>query len=499
MKKNPRFLSSVLVALCFLVPQKTKGMELVENVYSPDVTYSPGRFDYHREETTFSTLPVRAQEPYEQKCFIYGKVPQKLGREERVLKKISPDRDGRVRVLETARWPHNICTQIDMTFNGQLYGGSGCLVGPHHVLTCGHNVYDREERKWAERISVHPALNDSNAPFGEIQVVKAITFKGWILEGKPMLDMALLILNKSIGKYTGWGGLLSDSDNEAKLLRERVHITGYPGDKGSKQMWSMSHTIKVVKPEEFEYEIDTSGGQSGSPIWINRYGVPMVLGVHTLGHDLINSGVRLSVKKFTDFVGIISQTYVLNSLVAPPVVIPVVPIIAQGYEEVYRRFLKGVLVYRPQEGSDAGRIDMPIAALTNPLEGTFDLSRCGDTAQYLSIATGYRKGIKAENKDKVEIWFAPRFLIQRELATTAGHFREIEGKWAAEAAVGMFWTWGNWDNMEWYDYLVSQNMENLSKINLYENWHKSWWHARVGGEQWSDHGTGKKFQFCFLT
>ncbi|MBL8677229.1 MAG: hypothetical protein JNJ47_07430, partial [Alphaproteobacteria bacterium] len=84
------------------------------------------------------------------------------------------------------------------------------------------------------------------------------------------------------------------------------------------------------------------------------------------------------------------------------------PGIARGHEGVYERFLRGILVYRPQEGSDVGMIEMPIADLANPLEGIFDLSRCGDAGNYLSIATGYRKGKKAENANKVEVWLAPR-------------------------------------------------------------------------------------------
>ena len=99
-----------------------------------------------------------------------------------------------------------------------------------------------------------------------------------------------------------------------------------------------------------------------------------------------------------------------------------IPEVACGYEEVYERFLKGKLIYKPQEGSDVGRIDLPIAALANPLEGTFDLSKCGDAGNYFSISTGYRKQKIAKNESKVEIWFAPRFLIEKELKTTASHF-----------------------------------------------------------------------------
>lgn len=151
-----------------------------------------------------------------------------------------------------------------------------------------------------------------------------------------------------------------------------------------------------------------------------------------------------------------------------------VPIAAQGHEAIYQRFLNGVLIYRPDGKSDNGRINLRISDLVNPLEGTFDLSQCGDTGNYLSISTGYRKVKRPENASKVEIWFAPRFLIERELGTTAGHFKPIIDNWKQDVApVGMFWTWGDWDDLGWYDYLTTENMENLSKIDLYENWKKS--------------------------
>ena len=139
------------------------------------------------------------------------------------------------------------------------------------------------------------------------------------------------------------------------------------------------------------------------------------------------------------------------------------PAIVCGHERVYQRFLKGALVYRPTPGSDAGKIELPIGALANPLKGTFDLSRCGDTGNYLSIATGYRKGKNPQNKDKVEIWIAPRFMIEKELATTAGHFKEIMGKWNKERApVGLFWTWGNWESGEAsMDYLTDNSFARV--------------------------------------
>ena len=112
--------------------------------------------------------------------------------------------------------------------------------------------------------------------------------------------------------------------------------------------------------------------------------------------------------------------------------------------------------------------------MPNPLKGEFDLSSCGDRGQYLSISTGYRKKKNPKNADMVEIWVTPRLLLEKKLDTTAAHFNPIMGNWKQEEApVGMFWNWGNWDNLSCYDYLTSESTDNLSKRNLYENWEKS--------------------------
>ena len=139
------------------------------------------------------------------------------------------------------------------------------------------------------------------------------------------------------------------------------------------------------------------------------------------------------------------------------------PAVARGYEEIYERFMNGRLLYE-------GREVAQIATLINrdTLEGTFDLTGCGDAGQYLSINTGYRKGKKAENANKVEIWFVPKFLVERDLATTASHFQPIMGKWTAP--IGIFWTWGGWDKLGWFDYLVTQGWEEISAQDLEKKW-----------------------------
>ena len=141
-------------------------------------------------------------------------------------------------------------------------------------------------------------------------------------------------------------------------------------------------------------------------------------------------------------------------------------------KEIFELFYKGRLIYRPNEGSDEGMIILPISALRNPLNSSFDLSRCGDTGQYLSIATGYRKVQTPANANKVEIWFTPRFLVDKEMPHLAPnhHMRAIIGSWdAARAPIGIFWTWGGWNatnHMTYCDYLTTVSMEQLGMPDL---------------------------------
>ena len=145
-----------------------------------------------------------------------------------------------------------------------------------------------------------------------------------------------------------------------------------------------------------------------------------------------------------------------------------IPEIARGYEDIYQRFLRGVLIYKPNKDNDVGRVDLPIASLLNPLESTFDLSRCGDAGQYLSVSTGYRReATKSANPTKWEVFITPKFLIEGYKTTTAAHYAPIcNSSWTAPFAV--IQDYGGWTDINWYWYHVSLTDEKLNTKNLYE-------------------------------
>jgi hypothetical protein len=161
---------------------------------------------------------------------------------------------------------------------------------------------------------------------------------------------------------------------------------------------------------------------------------------------------------------------------------------------VYQRFLRGKLIYRPKEESDEGRIDLPIIELDNPLEGTFDLSKCGSSGKYLTISTGYpRKERRAGDAGKVEIWFVPRFSMKKEMTTKATPFDSIFNSWKENVEVGVIWTWGGDLNLLDYDYLITENMDNLAKDSLNDKW---FFNAKSSYWRWSSLES-EKFHILF--
>lgn len=128
-----------------------------------------------------------------------------------------------------------------------------------------------------------------------------------------------------------------------------------------------------------------------------------------------------------------------------------IPAIAKGYEDVYLQFLKLKLVYKPDPKSDAGRKEFPIASLANPLEGTFDLSGCGDSGRHIQVSTGFRTRVDPINKTKAEIWIVPQFVLQRDpRAKPVNDFLEtlpIE----RNKPFAIMYTWGGWNDLSWYE------------------------------------------------
>ncbi|MEO1031351.1 MAG: trypsin-like peptidase domain-containing protein [Bacteroidota bacterium] len=217
--------------------------------------------------------------------------------------------DDRKRISNTTSWPYRTHGHMVMKFpNNKVYIGSGTIINKRHVITAGHCIYSSRDGGWAKSVMFYPAQNDNNLPYGGIPVVQLWSVKGWTEKNDRNWDFGMLRLNQDISKKTGHLGIIAYRDHR-RLLRHRVNVTGYPGDKGGKQMWTHADVIKSTSAQRIIYNIDTMAGQSGSGVWSKFENHPPyhVCAIHTAGHTSGNGATRISIPLFDSIIKILSS------------------------------------------------------------------------------------------------------------------------------------------------------------------------------------------------
>lgn len=204
-------------------------------------------------------------------------------------------RDDRVQITNTTVYPWRIiCSLLITARDGSRWIGTGWLVGPRTVITAGHVVYIHGRGGWVRSIEVIPGRNESTRPYGSCTATSFRSVKGWTKKKKRSHDYGAIILprNCAYGSRLGYFGYANLSFSS--LLRLKVNLSGYPGDKPRGTQWWHARRIKWVTPRTIVYNVDTAGGQSGAPVWRLRKGKRHVVGIHTNGSMSGNSATRIT-------------------------------------------------------------------------------------------------------------------------------------------------------------------------------------------------------------
>ena len=195
--------------------------------------------------------------------------------------------DDRTRILETDLAPWRMICALKMFSPGGAGAaiGTGWLAGPKTIVTAGHCVHHMGFfGGWADRIEVSPGRDDANFPFGTVTSRQFSSVGRWVESADPDFDIGCIHLDEPIGEQTGWFPFasLTPSDLEARL----VNISGYPGDlfSGRRQFFHANRILAVGARRIF-YDVDTAGGQSGAPVWVqdDASSEPVVVGIHAYG------------------------------------------------------------------------------------------------------------------------------------------------------------------------------------------------------------------------
>lgn len=212
-----------------------------------------------------------------------------------MLTEVVIGKDDRIQINNTTSYPwRTICSLRITAQDNSQWIGTGWLVGHRTVITAGHVVYIHSRGGWVKEIEVIPGRNGSSRPYGSCKTSTLKSVKGWTKDRKRSHDYGAIILPKDCkyGQQLGYFGYGNYSSSTLKNLT--VNVSGYPGDKPSGTQWWHARKVDNVTSRTLVYNIDTAGGQSGSPVWRIKDGKRYAVGIHTNGSSSGNSATRIT-------------------------------------------------------------------------------------------------------------------------------------------------------------------------------------------------------------
>lgn len=177
--------------------------------------------------------------------------------------------------------------------NGRTYVGTGWFIGPTVLATAGHCVFLHDAGGWPDKIEVIAELDGTHHPFEIATADKFESSDGWVNDRNSDVDYGAIILNKPISDSIGFFAFgVADDD---QLKSNVVNISGYPADRdGATRQYFHFRNITRASSRRVYYEIDTYGGQSGAPVFMNLgEGRRVAVAVHTNGSSTSNYGTRI--------------------------------------------------------------------------------------------------------------------------------------------------------------------------------------------------------------
>jgi V8-like Glu-specific endopeptidase len=249
--------------------------------------------------------------------------------------------DQRVVVSTTTAIPYRWICKIRVRYvdprnnQGGWSEGTGVLISPCHVLTNAHVILGKGKpaaHTQLDKIEVMPGLNGTATPFGKYET-KQFQIHPLFGTERPVgklnaeaansiWDFGIIKLKENIGgkpfasignaNLRYWGkygnGSLVRLD-ETCVFGFQATLSGYPSQKSvvyehADRVYKISGLPKRYEDRLIGYKIDSEGGQSGSPLWmegaINGCKIPILIGLHVLGDTATNAAIRITYEVLTE-------------------------------------------------------------------------------------------------------------------------------------------------------------------------------------------------------
>ncbi|HNC46259.1 MAG TPA: trypsin-like serine protease, partial [Acidobacteriota bacterium] len=196
-------------------------------------------------------------------------------------------------------YPLSSVVKIWVTNSQGTAAGSGMLIGPRHVLTARHVIYNEDQGKWASSVKVAAGYGDPQdwSPFGESHGTQ-----GMILvepfPGTWSFDIGVIELDRPIGALAGSVGIAAQDDWGSLIClgnrffeEGQFYFGGYPGqsfDGNSMRVWSGNFDYVSWHQLLFDNEAGPEPGDSGSCTFTFVENQPYIVAVHNGETPLIS-------------------------------------------------------------------------------------------------------------------------------------------------------------------------------------------------------------------
>ena len=233
--------------------------------------------------------------------------------------------DDRNLVSNPQSWPYratvkiettyfNIWSNADSKYHDRSFISTGFLEGPNLLVTAGHCVFGDVTKEYtASNGKINSDFEDNieNPRFPDIVKIYAgvngyseisssykyyaeafiINIQKEYYENPTQdYDWAAIQLDRDLGNIIGYYDKISNWYE----VNHSVYSYGYPGDKPS-TMWEVCGNLNGKTTYTYHYDLDTAGGQSGSPIFmVDNNGQTYVCGIHTFGNSSYSGGTIIN-------------------------------------------------------------------------------------------------------------------------------------------------------------------------------------------------------------